>query len=86
MRDGVSAGRVDNAKHQGASDECELDIDLVALTTSVADRIRDKLACDQQRVIDSLALGRRASEHVSDEPPRLTDGPCLGGEPGVNLT
>jgi hypothetical protein len=86
MRDGGSAGRVDNAKKQRASDECELDIDLVALPTSVADRIRDKLACDQQRVINSLSLGPRASEHVPDEPARLTDGPCFGGEPGVNLT
>ena len=86
MRDGVSAGRVDNAKKQCASDECELDIDLVARPTSVADRIRDKLARDQQRVIDSLSLGRRASEYVPDEPPCLTDGLCLGGEPGANLT
>jgi len=86
MRDCVSAGRVDNAKKQCASDERELDIDLVALPTSVADRIRDKLACDQQRVINSLSLGRRTSEYVPDEPPRLTDGPCLGGEPGANLT
>jgi hypothetical protein len=52
----------------------------------VADRIRDKFACDQQRVIDSLSLGRRASEYVADEPPRLTHGLCFGGEPGVNLT
>jgi hypothetical protein len=85
-RDGVSAGRVDNAKKQCASDERELDIDRVALPTSVADRVRDKLACDQQRVINSLSLGRRASEYVPDEPPRLTDGLCLGGEPGANLT
>jgi hypothetical protein len=86
MRDGVSAGRVDNAKQQRASHECELDIDLVALPTSVADRIRDKLACDQQRVIDSLSLGRRASKYVPDEPPRLTDGLCFRREPGANLT
>jgi hypothetical protein len=86
MRDGVGAGRVDNAKKQCASDESELDIDLVALPTSMADRIRDKFACDQQRVIDSLSLGRRASEYVSDELPGLTDGLCFGGEPGANLT
>jgi hypothetical protein len=86
MRGSVSAGRVDNAKKQFASDECELDIDLVALPTSVAYRIRDKLACDQQCVINSLGLGRRASEYVSDELPRLTNGPCLGSEPGANLT
>jgi hypothetical protein len=86
VRDDVSARRIDNAKKQRASDECELKIDRIALPTSVADRIRDKLACDQQRVINSLSLGRRASEDVPDEPARLTDGPCLGGEPGVNLT
>jgi hypothetical protein len=86
MRDGVSAGRVDNAKEQRAFHECELDIDLVALPTSVADRIRDKLACDQQRVIDSLSLGRRASEYVPDEPPRLTDGLSFRREPCANLT
>jgi hypothetical protein len=86
MRDGVSAGWVDDTKEQCASDEFELDIDLVALAASVADRIRDKLACDQQRVVDLLSLGRRASEYVPDEPPRLSDGPCIGGEPGANLT
>jgi hypothetical protein len=86
MRDVVSAGWVDDTKEQCASDECELDIDLVALPTSVADRIRDKLACDQQRVVDSLNLGRRASEYVPDEPPRLSDGLCVGGEPSANLT
>jgi len=86
MRDGVRAGRIDNAKDQCASGECELDVDLVALPTSMADRIRDKLACDQQGVIDSLSLGRRASEHAPDEPPRLTDGLCFRGEPDANLT
>jgi hypothetical protein len=86
MRDGVSAGRVDNAKEQRASHECEPDIDLVALPTSVADRIRDKLARDQQGVIDSLSLGRRASEYVPDELPRLTDGLCFRRKPGANLT
>jgi len=85
MRDGVSAGRVDNAKKQCASNECELDIDL-ALPTSVADRIRDEFACDQQRVINSLSLGRRALEYVPDEPPRLADGLCFCGEPDANLT
>ena len=86
MGDRVSAGWVDDTEEQCAPDEFELDIDLVPLPTSVADRIRDKLACDQQRVINSLSLGRRASEYVPDEPPRLTDGLCLGGEPGANLT
>jgi hypothetical protein len=66
MRDGVSTGWVDDTKEQCASDEFELDVDLIALAASVADRIRDKLACDQQRVVDTLSLGRRASEYVPD--------------------
>jgi hypothetical protein len=86
MRDGLSAGWVDHTKEQCVSDEFELDLDLVALPTPVADRVGDKLACDEQRVSDSLRLGRRASEDVLDEAPRLTDGLCFGGEPGANLT
>jgi hypothetical protein len=63
-----------------------LNIDLVALPTSMADRIRDKLAHDEQRVVHSLRLSRRASEDVLDKLPRLTDGLCFSQEPGANLT